>query len=496
MRSYFRRDVTPEVGRYSYQITKFTGIEALAEESSLPLSWASYAYNVTVKNGVLTQGIGIEYARINGRLLPAGISVGSRPVKAAVFRRMDSTTKERDDILVALMNNRKIYYAHFADNEFSDSGIKFANHDVTLLNYHYNGTDCMLIIGAEGKMYVFDGTNFTAVTNPPKLTHACIHNERVYGTVSEGANRVYFSDDLNPTNWNVSLTEGGYISFPDEGGKVTGVISFKSNLYIIREYAIHKLVAYADQSDYVLTRVFSTNNMIYAKSAAICNNAITFLAEDGFYSFDGYACKKILKGIEPLIESKQNSHACFFDNKYFVAVKLKRDDAVVGDENLDFKNNGLIIHDFDSGETGIFRGADIGSFLPLSIESENKLIVIFDNLYRGYNFGEITESGKFFNQKLPKLWRSPYTDFTSLNKDKVLKKIFIDVDSPVKLTAKLDKNYTIKLDGSDGAQMIPVNKRADKVGIEISTDEDAFKVKGMLLEFDFIRRSNYERDNG
>lgn len=496
MRWYVRRDVRPEMGRYSYPITEFTGIDALSEENSLPLSFATYAYNVTVKNGVLTNGVGIEYAKINGHLLPAGISVGSRPVKAAVYRHTDNATKERRDILVALMYNKKIYYAEFGETQFTDSGIKFANYDVTLLNYHYNGSDCMLIIGAEGKMYVFNGATFTQVTDPPKLTHACIHNERVYGTVSEGANRVYFCDDLNPTNWKVSLTEGGYISFPDEGGKVTGVISFKSNLYIIREYAIHKLVAYADQADYVLTRVFSTNSMIYAKSAAVCNNAITFLAEDGFYSFDGYVCKKILRAAEPLIESKEYSHACFFDNKYYVAVRLKRDDKVVGDEHVEFKNNGLIIYDFDSGEICIFRGADIGCFMPVGIESQNKLILMFNNLYRGFNFGEITESGKFFDQKLPKLWKSPYTNFKSLNKDKVLKKLFIDVDMPVKLTAKLDKNYIYELEGKDCAQMIPINKRADKVGIEIATDEDAFKVKGMLLEFDFIRRDNYERDNG
>lgn len=493
MRSYYRRDVQPAVARYAYPVTKFAGIDAEAEESSLPLSWASYAYNVTVRHGVLTNGIGISAAKVDGIPFPDALSVGSRIVRAAVFRRYDHLQDKRDDMIIALMQNRKLHYARFGDEGFSYAYIQFATENVTFLNYFYNGKDCMLIIGEDGLMYIFDGATFLKIDDAPRMTAACVHNERVYGTVSEGTNRVYFSDDLDPTNWSVSLAEGGYISFPDEGGKVTGVMSFKGNLYIFREYAVHRLSAYVEQSDYVLTKVFASNNRVYFDGSAICNNAIVFLAEDGFYKFDGYSCTKILKGIDPLIESKENCRACFFDNKYYVALSLKRDDEVVGDEFLTYNiNNGMIIYDFDTDEVSVFRGADIGYFLPVSIGGTNELFIIFGNPYRGFNVGAVDDSGKLFDTPLKKLWRSPYTDFSVINKDKVLKKIYLTVDAPIKLTARLDKKYAYALNGSASSQMIPVNKRAEKAGVEIFTEQDTFKVKGMLLEFDFIRRNLHE----
>lgn len=491
MKGYLRRDISPTVSRFDYSIKRFEGIDALAEECYLPLTYCSYGYNITVKNGILTNGVGIELAEINGDILPSGISVGSRPEKAVVYRRIDESTGLRDDICVAIMHDKKIYYARFSEMSFTDSNISFSNYDVTFLNYHYNGRDCLLIMGEEGKSYIFDGSVFTKITGAPKLNAACVHNERVYGTVSAEGNRLYFSDVLDPTNWNASLTEGGYIDFPDEGGKVSGVLSFKNNLYIIREYAIHKLTAFADQSDYVLTKVFSTNNRIYPRTAAVCNNMITFLADDGFYRFDGYECKKFLKTVVPLIEDKTNAFACFFDNKYYLAVRLKRDGNVVGDEHINFTNNGMIIYDFDDDSTGIFRGADIGWFFPVSTDGVNKLFVLFGSVYRGYNFGEINDSGRLFEKPLKKLWKSPYTNFSELNRDKVLKKIYINADKALTLTARLDKDYVYSIPYSESSQMLPINKRAESVGLSISTDEDNFKVKGLLLEFDFIRR-NYE----
>ena len=496
MRSYYRNDIRPSVVRYTYPIKSFSGIDAYSEENSLPLSWARYAYNVSIKNGVLKGGVGISVATINGEYLPNAVSVGSRPIRACIYRRYDKTNKKRDDMIVAVMQNKKLYYARLTDLGFTSANITFADHNVIFLNYNYNDEDCLLVICDDGQSYIFDGTTFTKIESAPRLTHACIHNERVYGTVSDGENRLYFSDDLDPTNWNVSLTEGGYISFPDEGGAVGRVVSFNGNLYIFREYAIHRLSAFVAQEDYILTKVFQTNNLIYPESVAACNDKIIFLAEDGFYSFDGYNCKKILKGIVPLIESKTGCSASFFDNKYYISVILKRDEYVIGDEKLDYNvKNGMIIYDTDTEEVSVFRGADIGFFMPVSVEGTNEMFVIFDNVYRGFNIGVVDGSGKLFDEPLRKLWRSPYTDFENLYQNKVLKRIFINTSANVTVKAKLDKDYFYSLHGSPSAQMIPVNRYADKAGIEISTDEDSFSVNGLLLEFDFTRRNPNERNN-
>ena len=96
MRSYYRNDIRPSVVRYTYPIKSFSGIDAYSEENSLPLSWARYAYNVSIKNGVLKGGVGISVATINGEYLPNAVSVGSRPIRACIYRRYDKTNEKRE----------------------------------------------------------------------------------------------------------------------------------------------------------------------------------------------------------------------------------------------------------------------------------------------------------------------------------------------------------------------------------------------------------------
>ena len=486
MKSFLRQDEAIEVKRLDYPIKRFESIDAACEENYLPLSWCRYGYNVTLKHGVIYGGIGINEAKIENHNIPDAVTVGSRIVKAVIFKGNGNNDTE---VIVALMQNRKLYTAHFNDETFTDSGITFASRNVTFLKYHYNGVDCLIVICDDGQTFIFDGSTFTQVNNAPRMTSACIHNERVYGTVSTGTNRLYFSDDLDPTNWNVSLTEGGYIDFPDEGGKVTGVTSFKGNLYIFREFAIHKLSAYIDQTDYVLTKVLNGNSRIYFNGSAVCSDAIIILTDDGFLRFDGYSFKRVFRGVDPLVSGRKDAVSCYFNNKYYLACKIKRDNVVVGDEIVDNNvNNGMIIYDFSDDSFGIFRGADIGYFLPVNVTGTYELFVLFGP-YRGVKIGAVDNSGKLFGVSLKKLWLSPVTDFNDVNRDKVLKRIFITTDTPVTLKIKMGRTACYNVGSSDYSQVLPVNMRAPKIGLEISTDQSTFCVRNMYLEFDYIKRA-------
>jgi hypothetical protein len=141
---------------------------------------------------------------------------------------------------------------------------------------------------------------------------------------------------------------------------------------------------------------------------------------------------------------------------------------------------------------GIFRGADVRGFMPISTERINKLFVWFNNFVRFNGIGVITDTGRCFNRKLQKKWVSPKTNFETLSKDKVLKKLYISSTAPMTLTASLEEDYNYYLSASHKAQMIPINRRADKIGLVLWTDQDNFAVTGMLLEFDLIRRRTDE----
>ena len=487
MRSSIRRDLSVTVKKLDYPIRRFESFDALSDESYLPLSWCRYGYNISLKYGRICGGIGINEAQIENHAFPNALTVGSRIIKAVVFRGSGANDT---DVIVALMQNKKLYYAHFNDETFTHSGITFGSNNVTFLKYHYNNADVLIIICDDGQTYIYNGATFTQVTDAPHMTSACIHNERVYGTVSSGTNRLYFSDDLDPTNWNVSLTEGGYIDFSDEGGKVTGVVGYKNNLYIFREFAVHKLSAYVDQTDYVLTKIISGNSRIYFKGSAVCSDGLVILTDDGFLFYDGYSAKRVFKGVAPLIEGKANAVACYFNNKYFLACGIKKDDIVVGDEIVDYNvNNGILIYDFSDESFSIFRGADVGCFMPINVTGSYILCVLFGNVYRGFRIGAIDDTGTLFGASLKKRWISACTDFADSNKDKVLKRLFISVDAPINITVKMGRKTSYNVSGSVYSQVIPINMRSQKVSLDIISEANVLNVRNMYLEFDYIDRA-------
>jgi hypothetical protein len=492
---YLRSDVTSTVTQYSYPITTFAGIDADTKEDSLPLNYATYGYNICLKNGVLTNGIGIEYPDFEGDTFPDVMLHAMTVIKIFFYKHFDYTNGVKDDRVIAFLGDGQIYQASLDSEEFVEiENMEFTSSNVVFLNYYYNGADCLIGMSDSGEMIIYDGDTATTITSCPSLIDACVHYDRIYGIVANSS-RVYFSAILDPTDWSSSLDSGGYITLTDEGGQVKKIVSFKDSLYIFREYSIHKLTAYADQTDFNMSKVYTSNNQIYTNTVAVCNDRIIFLADDGFYSFDGYTCTKIMRGVFPLLDDKTYSVGCYFNHKYYVASNLIKDDEVVGDEiytSYEMKNNAMFVYDLDLGEECIFRGADIKGFMPVSLDNVNKLLVNFNNTPKKYSIGQISETGKLFSTALMKKWQSPVTNFEKLNKDKVLKKLYITTTAQIELTTSLDDDYVFDLYSSSRPQMVLVNKRADKVGLTITTEEDTFTVSGLLLEFEFIRRQVYE----
>lgn len=488
---YLRKDINPSISRYSYPIISFAGFDAETKEDGLPLNYATYGYNIRMRNGVLTNGIGIEYPNFNGENFPDISYELSKVSKLFFYKHFDYNSGEKNDRVIALLGNKQVYQGFLNSERFTCiNDFNFSSTNVTFLNYYHNNADYLIGISDKNEMKMYDGNVVTNANGIPNLIDACVHYGRIFGVVAKSS-RIYFSAVLNPTDWSESLGAGGYITLTDEGGQIKRIINFKDALYIFREYAIHKLTAFGEQTDFNLSKVFISNNQIYTNTAAVCNDRIIFLADDGFYSFDGYVCKKILRGIFPLLADNRYSNGCYFNHKYYLASKIRADNVKVGDEDSVYplKNNAVIIYDLDLGEVSIFRGGDIKGFLPVSLENVNRLFVYFNNTPRMYAIGQICDTGKFFNTKLHKKWQSPVTNFEKLSKDKVLKRIYLTASAPITLRAKLDNDYDFALFSSNRAQMIPVNIRADKIGLEITTDEDNFSVNGILLEFDFIRRN-------
>ena len=67
----------------------------------------------------------------------------------------------------------------------------------------------------------------------------------------------------------MSMDQGGYIS-PDEGGRAQKVVSFNDYVFIFREYAIHRLTAYTDLTEYKLIKTFH-QQQDYPDTVQICS---------------------------------------------------------------------------------------------------------------------------------------------------------------------------------------------------------------------------------
>lgn len=489
MQFYLRNDYIPRVSRYSYPVKSFAGIDALSEQETLPLTYCSYGYNIGFRNGALTNGIGIDSAVINGSTLPNVGIFGRSIMKCWIYYKYNYTLHRREDEIVVLCDNGAVYTTLLdGGTVFHKTTMSFPESTASALNYHFNGEDVLLIFGASGGMYVYNGEEETFYANVPGFNSVCLHYERIYGTTDYGFNRVYFSDDLNPTNWNISLTEAGYISFPDEGGRVGKVLSFNDYVFIFRDYAIHRLTAYTDLTEYKLTKVFSTGNKIFPNTVQVCGDRIMFVAEDGFYSFDGYTAKKVFSHLFPLIDSKKDAVSCYFNYKYYLSVALKKDDRIVGDEDQgNMKNNGVIVIDLDLNDVSIFRGGDINCFLPVNLSDICVLLVTFNN-YRCPRIGMVTQSGRIFEKPLLKLWRSPKTGFSQPAGDKVLRRIFLTARQPMTISVSGEQTIQRQVYTSTEVQLLPINEKASEFSVSLATESDNLYLTGMLMEFDIIRR--------
>lgn len=141
--------------------------------------------------------------------------------------------------------------------------------DVDAVNYNYKSNDVLLLSSAFDGLYLIKDNMALVCDKAPKFTSVAVHNERVFGTVSGVNNQVWFSDDFDPANWNVSLTEAGYINFADDLGQAIKAVSFQGYLFVFREYGIMRLTAYGDQSDFVLKRCLPIRD-VYIKIRLCC----------------------------------------------------------------------------------------------------------------------------------------------------------------------------------------------------------------------------------
>lgn len=501
MRPFLRAEQLPPRSRYNYKINAFGSLDAENEHTSMSLGNGVYGFNISINNGILTNGNGINTAEVNledgsNRVFPDLGAYVTGIKKPYLYRRYDAVNSMRDDRIVIFGTDRYIYQTSVYSGQYQrlEDVPRVAAGEVCFCNYCLNGADVLLILSDKGGMHVYDGADVTYYSAAPKLRSVCMHYERLFGADAVNPSRLHFSNDLEPTDWTIAPDGAGYIDFMDEGGAIIKVISFKDYIYIFREHSIVRLAAYADPSDYTVSKVFSTGSFIKAESIVYEDGKVFFMADSFLYSFDGYNAVRVFSGITELIADTSNTEACCFKNKLFIAAMLKtKDDSAGADEdqtNGTRYNNGFISIDLQTGGVSVFRGTSVKGFFPLIADRISELLVYFGNFRMGY-FGKITDSGNLFGLPLTKVWESPESNLGSLDKIKALRRIYISSRYGLNIETAVDgQKRSSPIYGSDKSEKVALALVGDTAKLKLSTQNDKICVSSVTFEFDMIRRYN------
>ncbi len=480
---YSRYGNLPTVSHALVKLGKFVGMNADVRDHELPMGYGSMAYNIDFSKGRLDTGMGLK-------ILHAPYMT-SQPEPEVIFGQAGD--EDNFDILASWFlytsvegdgTDRSciVYYTSTGDMYYSFlhsglSAVKLNIHldDIPLVvQYRLNGEDVLLIC-SDGVMYTWSPNKVTKFDNVPSITSLCIHNERLFVTVKEDPNTVWYSDDLDPTNWQVSSTEAGFITMPSTMGRINRVMSFNNYVYVFRDYGISRIYASGGEENFYTQELFHSDSLINANTACICGDDMYLMVANRLYSYNGASYLHIDCGLESLLPMFQASAtACFNDGKYYLATCMDFGDGkIIGDERQVFfpkKNNVLLAVDIRTKQVDIMRGKFIQNLMSLEHYNANKLVVIAK--YNGhYRLMELTRDGEDSGEGLPKYFRTGLICPGHYGMEKVLYEIRLITKYDVTITVTCDKDvYTYNVKAGDLIQSVRVNQKFQSLRLEFSTN--------------------------
>lgn len=450
----------PELKTFTADFSNFSGgLNTEINKEILPINYAVRAYNFNYESGTLKEGLGVEKLTFPFSNEPEDerevvLNSEASPLSVAHYRFFNKDSGKREDKLLVYASNKKLYSCPLS-TETSTTIDEIAG--ITLkekpkfINYRLNGEDSIIFTNLTDGMVVWkSGGEATSVESAPTITSMCIHYERLFATVDGERNSVWFSDDLDPTNWTVSSNEGGFIEMVDERGRLNKVISFNDYLYIFRDYGIARVTAFAEQENFSVTQVYTSAVKIYPESVCVCGDRVIFLAGDGLYSFNGVSVTKINLGYNKMFSfDNSNAKAEYHKNKYYLSCKLSFE------TTYPTENNALIEFDPESGKSNVLFGYCIEDILSINTENVQKLVVV---VKVGFNrfLGQVSQCGNVFGESTYKVWQSAYCDFGYKNKFKQVREVTLKTDSLLYLLIRTeDDEKLLTFFGND----LPQTKR-------------------------------------
>lgn len=408
---YDKEYALPKPKRKTVVLSGFKGYDETKTSSNLPCDYVDCVYNFSFKNGRLVNSYGINELQLGETRLPL-------PPEISGDKRLFATKIKKDGEIksaLVLTYSGGIEYIAIGESEWHHLDCEdFYKNGV---NYLYNDDD-LLILSGENGMKVFKNGELSDVAYEGQIEALCVHGERIYAVVNGERNSLWFSDNFDPFNWNVSIDEGGYINFDGTLGDVRVIKSFINYLYIFCDYGIYRLTAFADQSQFSMKKVYTSCGRIFAPSITECGEYIAFAGEDGVYVFDGYDVTRYsVKANDLLSRGFDDVYACYAHHKYILSfTNATESDYGIFTRKTD--NNLLFVFDIADKSVNIMRGISFSKLTPLNMSDYNRIIGLSED-YGG--IAQLDDSGLYFGKAMQKYWQSGEIDFDEPSGVKVLR---------------------------------------------------------------------------
>ncbi len=449
-------------------IRQFSTINNTVDGNSGGNAYAEFSYNLDFSAKSLKNGIG--GAKYFNSALPA-------ECKAAWFYRRNNPSNGNCDDRIIFMTKSGLFYGSKAKT-YSFSRISALNFSSVPIGvcYNYNGEDVIIFATESDGAYIYNGSTVTAINDAPPISSACIHYERLFAT-TDGGKTLWFSDDFDPANWSVSLTEAGFIDMSGYRGEALKVLSFLDYLYVFRSYGVSRVSAYGDQTQFTVSDVFVSSGRIHRDSVTYCGDLILFMSNDGFYSFTGLTATRILTGLDGIVDyTYEGGKGQYFNGKAYFCVKAHHD-------GTDY--DCLLVYDVHSGGYYLAYGLNIADICLVAGREKYDLVFLDstgDYLYK------IDDSGALNSEPLPKLWKSKFCDFGITNRNKVLSSVSLYTSSDITLTVTSgDRTAVYLIKGKICRQTVKPHLRGDNFALTIECEEANANVASMSLAFEYYQ---------
>ncbi|MDE5755602.1 MAG: hypothetical protein K2I23_00695, partial [Clostridia bacterium] len=368
---------------------------------NLPCDYVDCVYNYKFKYGRLGNPYGISPLEFDGEVIP--------PIPDGLGERKLFITNMVEDGRL----KSRLVLSHEGGLECFTAGDNAWTHidgqgvfDVGV-NYLYEDDDLLLLSGESG-LKALRGEELVDIKDGMRILDMCVHYERIYAVVEGVRNSLWFSDDFDPFNWNVSLDEGGYVDFDGSLGGVNAVKSFDNYLYVFCDFGIYRLTAYADQTQFTMKKVYTSSARIFAKSITGCGEYVAFASEDGIYLFDGYDVTRYSVKTNDLLQGGfKDVSACFAHHKYILSFT----NDIACDYGIFSKrqdNNVVMLFDLTDKSVDFMRGISLFDVKTVGAYGDGKIIGLSADCASPV---QLDDSGLYLGMPYQKYWQSGEIDF-------------------------------------------------------------------------------------